>query len=71
MRFIVGMVSEPVITVFAMEDPEIIPIMPDARTLTFAGPPAKRPATQCAISMKSCPKPTRIATMPNSTKWNT
>ena len=46
MRFIAGMVYEPVLTVFAMEDPEIIPINAEDKTLTLAGPPANRPATQ-------------------------
>ena len=71
MRFMVGMVSEPVITVLAMEEPEIMPISPEASTDTLAGPPANRPATQWAMSMNNCPRPTRMATMPNSTKWKT
>ena len=29
------------------------------------------PATQWATSMNNCPSPTRRATMPNRTKWNT
>ena len=28
-----------VVTTFAMEDPEIRPVMPEARTATLAGPP--------------------------------
>ena len=43
MRFIVGMVKDPVITVFAIDEPEIIPIIPDASTLTFAGPQQNGP----------------------------
>ncbi len=37
--FITGMVNVPVVTTLAMEDPEIRPVMPDARIDALAGPP--------------------------------
>ena len=37
--FINGMVNVPVVTTFAMEEPEIRPVMADATTAAFAGPP--------------------------------
>ena len=40
MRFIAGMVSDPVVTVLAMEEPEIEPNIAEDSTATFAGPPA-------------------------------
>ena len=51
--FMAGMVSAPVVTVLAMEDPEIIPNRAEEKTLTLAGPPAYRPATQEAKSIKN------------------
>ncbi len=39
MRFILGMVSEPVETVFAIDEPEMVPKKADDTTLTLAGPP--------------------------------
>jgi hypothetical protein len=37
--FISGIVSDPVVTAFAIAEPEIIPKNPDDTTQTFAGPP--------------------------------
>ncbi len=71
MRFIAGMVSEPVVTVLAMEEPEIVPKSDDESTETLAGPPESLPATTCARSMKNWPRPIFCAITPNSTKWNT
>ena len=45
MRIIIGMVSEPTVTVLAIDDPEIMPKRPEAKIETFAGPPEKRPAS--------------------------
>ena len=69
--FISGIVSEPVVTAFAIAEPEIMPNSPDETTQTFAGPPEKRPATIVARSMNRRPSPVICARMPNSTKWNT
>ena len=40
MRIIAGIVSEPVVTVLAMDDPEIEPSSAEDSTETLAGPPA-------------------------------
>jgi hypothetical protein len=65
------MVSDPVVTVLAMEDPLIEPNMAEASTATFAGPPGYRPAMMLARSMKNWPRPILVAITPNSTKWKT
>ena len=67
MRIIMGMVSEPTVTVLAIELPEIMPNRPEAKIDTLAGPPANRPASAVAMSMKKRPRPTRVAITPNST----
>ena len=66
-----GIVSDPVDTVLAIEDPEIVPKKAEETTDTLAGPPVYRPANIMALSTKNCPRPIRCATTPNSTKWNT
>ncbi len=44
------MVSDPTVTVLATEEPEIMPNSAEPKIDTFAGPPAKRPATQgCTV----------------------
>jgi hypothetical protein len=67
MRIIIGMVSEPTVTVLAIDEPEIIPKRPDAKIETFAGPPENRPAAAVARSIKRRPRPMRVASTPNST----
>jgi len=37
--FIKGIVKVPVVTVFAIEEPEYMPLMAEASTAAFAGPP--------------------------------
>ena len=44
-RFIRGMVKVPVVTVLAMEEPEMIPIIPEAATEALAGPPSYLPSS--------------------------
>ena len=66
--FIIGIVRAPVVTALAIAEPEIMPNMPEETTDTFAGPPAKRPATIVARSMNRRPRPVICARMPNSTK---
>ena len=70
-RFILGIVSDPVDTVLATDDPEIVPKNAEDTTDTLAGPPTYCPATMVALSMNNCPSPVRCAITPNSTKWNT
>ena len=38
-RRIMGIVNVPVVTTLAMDEPEIRPVMPEATTAAFAGPP--------------------------------
>ena len=48
-----GMVSAPVDTVFATDEPEIVPKKADETTETFAGPPVYFPARIVALSMNN------------------
>ncbi len=63
-----GIVSAPVDTVLATEEPEIVPKKAEDTTDTFAGPPTYRPASIVALSIKSCPSPVLCAITPNNTK---
>ena len=54
------------VTVLAMDDPEIVPIKADEKIATLAGPPENFPAINIDRSMKSFPKPTRVAKTPKS-----
>ena len=38
-RRMTGIVKVPVVTTLAIEEPEIMPVMPDARIAALAGPP--------------------------------
>src|SRR6056300_1162972 len=49
--FIRGMVITPVDAVFAMADPEMVPVSADDNTATKAAPPLIRPATSLDNSM--------------------
>ncbi len=51
------MVIEPVVTVFAIAEPEIEPNPADANTAAFAGPPRYLPAIEKAKSIKKFPGP--------------
>ena len=53
MRFMLGIVSEPVDTVLAIDEPEMVPKNADETTLTLAGPPVYLPATTMALSIKN------------------
>ena len=66
-----GMVNAPVVTVLAMDDPEIVPINALEKIATLAGPPEYRPAITIAKSMNNCPRPMRVARTPNRMKRNT
>ena len=65
------MVSEPTVTVLATDEPDSMPNRAEPKIEIFAGPPAKRPATAAATPRNSRPSPMRVASTPNSTKWNT
>ncbi len=51
-RFIMGMVKVPVVTVLAIDEPEISPVNPEATTAALAGPPRKWPSRLKASWMK-------------------
>ena len=50
--FIIGIVTEPVVTVLPTEEPETMPHRAEEMTATFAGPPDAKPARQFAHEMK-------------------
>ena len=70
-RRITGMVKVPVVTTLAMDEPEIIPVMPDARIAALAGPPLKRPTMAKESARKYWPAPALSSSAPKSTKRNT
>ncbi|MNU05957.1 hypothetical protein D3C72_2509610 [compost metagenome] len=51
-RFIIGMVKVPVVTTLAIDEPEIIPVSPEATTAALAGPPRRCPSRLNASWMK-------------------
>ena len=55
--FIIGIVTEPVVTVFPTEDPIPSRRAPREITATFAGPPAEEPQRQFARSIKNSGSP--------------
>ena len=67
MRFISGMVKVPVVTVLAMDEPEIIPVIIELRTEALAGPPRNDPSIAIATLMNQLPPPARSSKAPNST----
>ena len=71
MRRMTGMVNVPVVTTLAMDEPEIIPVMPEARIAALAGPPLKRPTRAKASDRKYWPAPALSSRAPNRTNRNT
>ena len=55
--FIIGMVTEPVVTVLPTEEPDTMPQRAEDITATLAGPPAYLPAIELARSMKNADIP--------------
>ncbi len=51
-RFMTGIVKVPVVTTFAMDEPDMRPVMPEARIAALAGPPRNMPT----IANASCKK---------------
>ena len=68
MRFISGMVNVPVVTVFDIELPEIIPVSIEDKTDALAGPPRNEPRSATATLINQLPPPARSRSAPNSTK---
>ena len=62
--FIIGIVTDPVVTVLPTEDPETIPQSAEEITDTFAGPPAYFPAIPFARSIKNAEIPVRSRKAP-------
>ena len=65
--FIIGIVNVPVVTVLATEDPEIIPVRPDASIAALAGPPLIFPTSANAKFKKYFPPPAASKIEPNNT----
>jgi hypothetical protein len=57
--------------VFAIDEPVIIPMKPEATTDTLAGPPRVWPTSEKAMRIRYSPAPVRSSTAPNSTNANT
>ena len=66
-----GMVMAPVVTVFAMDDPEMEPMAQEATTAAFAGPPRYLPITAKERLIRYAPAPILSRKAPNRTKRNT
>ena len=58
------MVRDPVVTVFAIDDPDIVPINAEEKIATFAGPPENFPAINIDKSINNFPNPTLVAKTP-------
>ena len=69
-RFIKGIVNVPVVTVLAMDDPEYNPLIADASTAAFAGPPRRCPNSAKATLIKKFPAPDFSNIDPNRTNRN-
>ena len=65
--FIIGIVKVPVVTVFAIEDPEISPVIPEPSIAALAGPPLIFPTIANAKSKKYFPPPAVSSKAPNNT----
>ena len=57
MRFIAGMVSDPVVRTLVTGPPDMEPKRPEEKIATFAGPPRTWPSRAKAKLMKNCPAP--------------
>ena len=66
-----GMVNVPVVTTLAIDEPEIMPVMPEARIAALAGPPLNRPTSANDRARKYFPAPALSRRAPNSTNRNT
>ena len=67
LRFMSGIVIGPSTSTFATALPEIVPNRLELTTATLPGPPALRPVSARANSMKSCPTPVRSMKVPKRT----
>ena len=58
----------PVVATFAMAEPLIMPMSPEAMTATFAGPPDVRPTSVREKSLMNFEKPLCFKKAPKTTK---
>ena len=65
------MVNVPVVATLAMDDPDTIPVRPDASTAALAGPPRKRPSMAKATCTKYSAAPALSSSAPNRTNRKT
>ena len=65
-----GIVKEPVVTVLAIDEPEIVPINADEKIATFAGPPENLHAINIDKSINNFPNPTLVAKTPKRINRN-
>src|SRR3546814_12195564 len=70
-RFMSGIVKEPVVTTLATDEPEIEPNKAEVITAILAGPPRQRPATAVPRFMKKPPAPDRSRKAPKIMKGKT
>ena len=63
-----GMVTEPVVTVFPTEEPDTMPQRAEEITATLAGPPEDQPASLLAREMKKLAMPVRSRNAPKMIK---
>ena len=62
-----GIVKAPVVTAFATELPDTIPMRQLETTAALPGPPTLRPVSAMARSMKNCPAPDTLRNDPKTT----
>src|SRR3546814_10134552 len=67
-RFMSGIVKEPVVTTLATDEPEIEPNKAEVITAILAGPPRQRPAAAVPRFMKKPPAPDRTRKAPKIMK---
>ena len=68
--FIIGIVKVPVVTVLAIDEPEIKPVIPDPSIAALAGPPRIFPTIAKAKSKKYFPPPAVSRSAPKRTNKN-
>src|SRR3546814_17682686 len=67
-RFMRGIVKEPVVTTLATDEPEIEPNRAEVITAILAGPPRQRPATAVPRFLQKHPAPEHHRTAPKIMK---
>ena len=70
-RFIMGMVTTPVVTTLATTLPDIVPKSEEPRIAILAGPPRYRPISAMEMSVKNAEPPDLKRTLPKNTNVTT